>query len=138
MSSGLMMSLISTIEETETLPSLMPPSPPMCEWQSMMPGMTYCPPASITVAPAGSITFSPTAAIFPLVTTMEPCLIVPWVTVMIVAFRMTMLWAQSAAADAAAARMRRFILVHSSHVGGGVLLPVDDDHFNSGAGLEQV
>src|ERR1035438_8675926 len=72
MSSGLMMSRMFTIEETETLPSLIPPSPAMCEWQSMMPGIRYCPPASITVAPCGTITFSPTSRILPSFTTTEP------------------------------------------------------------------
>ena len=59
------MSLMSTMDDTETLPSLMPPSPAMCEWQSMMPGITYWPLASMMVAPAGTITFSPTSAILP-------------------------------------------------------------------------
>src|SRR6266852_426959 len=39
MSSGLRISAMLTIEDTETLPSLML-SAAMCEWQSMMPGMT--------------------------------------------------------------------------------------------------
>ncbi len=36
-----------TIEETETLPSLTL-STAMCEWQSIIPGMTNCPGASMT------------------------------------------------------------------------------------------
>src|SRR5271157_2045222 len=96
MSSGLMMSWISTIDETETLPSLMPPSPAMWEWQSMMPGMTYCPPASMMVAPLGSRTFSPISAILPSLTTMEPFML-PWVTVMMLALRMTIVSAHKGA-----------------------------------------
>ena len=42
-----------TMDDTETLPSLML-SAAMCEWQSMMPGITNWPPASITFASAGS------------------------------------------------------------------------------------
>jgi hypothetical protein len=41
-----------TMDETETLPSLMP-SAAMCEWQSMMPGITNCPPASMILASGG-------------------------------------------------------------------------------------
>ena len=88
MSSGLRTSLISTMEETLMLPSLMPPSTAMCEWQSMMPGMTYWLAASMTLAPAGSMTFSPTSAILPSLTRMEP-LKVPLETVITVAFLMT-------------------------------------------------
>ena len=37
-----------TMEETETVPSLMA-SAMMCEWQSMMPGITYLPAPSINL-----------------------------------------------------------------------------------------
>src|SRR6266446_365570 len=47
MSSGFRISAMFTMEETETLPSLIL-SAAMCEWQSIMPGMTNCPAASIT------------------------------------------------------------------------------------------
>ena len=53
MSSGSSTSSTPTIDVTDTLPSLTPPSTAMCEWQSMMPGMTNLPAASITVAPLG-------------------------------------------------------------------------------------
>jgi hypothetical protein len=73
-----------TIEETETLPSLML-SAAMCEWQSMMPGITYWPPASITLAPAGTVILVPTSAILPSRIRMEAFGIVPFVTVNTVA-----------------------------------------------------
>ena len=77
------MSLISTIAETLVLPSLIPPSPAICEWQSMMPGITNCPDASMIFAPGGAVTFpaSPTSVILPSFTTIEPFLIVPFATV---------------------------------------------------------
>ena len=60
------------MEETDTLVSFTFPSMAMCEWQSMIPGITYWPVPSITEAPGGTRTFSPTSAIFPSRTTMEP------------------------------------------------------------------
>ena len=86
MSSGSITSSMPTIDDTDTLPSLTPPSTPMCEWQSMMPGMTYLPAASITVAPLGTETLRPTSAILPLRIRIEPLSIVPCETVRIVAF----------------------------------------------------
>jgi hypothetical protein len=41
----------AAIDDTATLDSLTSPSIAMCEWQSMMPGMTKPPPASITRGP---------------------------------------------------------------------------------------
>src|SRR2546430_1180051 len=105
MSSGLMTSLISTIEDTDTLPSLTPPSTAMWEWQSIMPGMTNWPAASMIFAPEGSSTFSPTSEILPSLTTIEP-LSVPLVTVMMVALRITyvsaLIWAITGAAKSRA------------------------------------
>ena len=74
------------IDETETLPSFTPPSIAMCEWQSMIPGITYWPFASITVAPSGTFKSVPTPAIFPSRIRIEPCSIFPCVIVRIVAF----------------------------------------------------
>ncbi len=68
------------------LPSFTPPSMAMCEWQSMMPGVTYIPVASMTVAPPGTWMLLPTSAILPLRMRMEPPSMVPLVTVRMVAF----------------------------------------------------
>jgi len=76
-----------TIEETDTEPSLTLPSTAMCEWQSMMPGVTNWPVASITTASAGAFRVPPTAAIFPSLIKMSPLSMVPWETVRIVALR---------------------------------------------------
>src|SRR2546429_3345661 len=62
MSSGSRTSSMFTMEETETLPSLMA-SAAMCEWQSIIPGITNCPEASITCAPVGALMDWPTSAI---------------------------------------------------------------------------
>ena len=55
MSSGFRTSAIFAMDETETLPSFTLPSMAMCEWQSMMPGMTNWPAASITCASFGAL-----------------------------------------------------------------------------------
>src|SRR5258707_15712435 len=60
------------MEETETLPSLTPPSIAMCEWQSMIPGITNWPAASITLAPAGALIDGPTSAILPSLIRIDP------------------------------------------------------------------
>src|SRR2546423_1279324 len=86
MSSGLSTSAMFTIEETEMLPSFTSPSIAMCEWQSIMPGMTNWPAASITCALLGAFRFGPTSVIFPSLIRTEPCSMVPCETVMIVAF----------------------------------------------------
>ncbi len=70
-SSGFSTSSIDTIEETEMLPSLML-SAAMWEWQSMMPGITYWPAASMSCAPGGTSTFSPASTILPSRITTEP------------------------------------------------------------------
>ena len=57
--------------DTDTLPSLML-SAAMCEWQSMMPGITNCPAASMIWASGGIVTFSPTSAILPLRIKIDP------------------------------------------------------------------
>src|SRR5260370_34554450 len=85
-----------TIEETETLPSLML-SAAMCEWQSIVPGIRNLPVASMTVAPAGAVIFGPTSAILPSRMRTEPWN-VPFVTVRTVAF-----WIRIGAAANAAA-----------------------------------
>ena len=74
------------IDETEMLPSLTLPSMAMCEWQSMMPGMTNWPAASMTLAPLGALIDEPTSAIFPSLMRIEPCSTVPCETVRMVAF----------------------------------------------------
>src|SRR5271170_24736 len=74
------------MEETETLPSFTLPSTAMCEWQSMIPGITYWPAASITCASFGALTEVPTSAILPSLIRMEPCSMVPCETVRMVAF----------------------------------------------------
>ena len=76
------------MEETETLPSLMD-SAAMCEWASMMPGITNIPSASITSAPAGTSTLAPTSAIFPSRIRIAPGDRIPPVTVSTVAPRIT-------------------------------------------------
>ena len=43
-----------TSAEIDTVPSLMPRSIAMCEWQSTAPGARCRPSASITVAPSGA------------------------------------------------------------------------------------
>ena len=68
------------MEETDTLPSLTPPSTAICEWQSMMPGITYWLAASIFTASAGTMTFSPASTILPSRMTIEPMKL-PLVTV---------------------------------------------------------
>src|SRR5580704_3350331 len=75
-----------TIEETETLPSLTLPSTAMCEWQSMMPGMTNWPATSNTWASFGALMDVPTSAILLSLIRMEPCSMVPCETVRMVAF----------------------------------------------------
>src|SRR5271170_264689 len=60
-----------------------------CEWGSMIPGVTYLPVASTTVAPAGALTVAPTPAILPLCTQTVPFWIVPCDAVITVAFLMT-------------------------------------------------
>src|SRR5438093_9500513 len=100
MSSGFRISAMFTIEETETLPSLML-SAAMCEWQSIMPGITNCPAASITCASFGALTDTPTSAILPSLIRMEPCSMFPCETVRIVAFRITMTAGTSGGAAAA-------------------------------------
>ncbi len=68
------------------LPSLTLPSTAMCEWQSIMPGMTNWPAASMTCASFGAFTEAPTSAIFPPLIKIEPCSMVPWLAVKMVAF----------------------------------------------------
>ena len=89
MSFGLRTSSTPTIDVTERLDSLTPPSMAMWLCASMMPGMTNRPVASISVAPRGTSTLVPTAAILPSRITIVPFSIVPFVTVRIVALRMT-------------------------------------------------
>ena len=50
---------------TGLVASLTSPSSAECEWGSMMPGVSYLPSASITVADEGAVTVAPTAAILP-------------------------------------------------------------------------
>src|SRR5713101_1025173 len=104
---GFMTSETPTIDDTETELSLIASSM-MCEWQSMMPGMTYLPEPSRMVAPAGAAILSPMAAIFPSWRRIEP-LIVPLVTVKIVAFWMS---TGGSAANAGARQQRaRSVLI---------------------------
>src|ERR1700722_19823481 len=56
MSSGFKTSAVLAIDETEMLPSLTFPSIAICEWQSMMPGITNWPLASMTCASFGDFT----------------------------------------------------------------------------------
>src|SRR5260370_38482626 len=101
MSSGFKTHSMPTIADTDTLPSLVL-SAAIWEWQSMMPGITNCPDASIVLASAGSITFSPTPAILPSRIRIDP-LTVPLVTVRMVAFLMTI--GGAASTDAANAQV---------------------------------
>src|SRR6266567_3432246 len=76
-----------TIAVTESEPSFTLPSTPVCEWQSMMPGVTYLPVASMTRAfGSRAFTFGPTSAILPSRIRIEPLLIVPCEAVIMVAF----------------------------------------------------
>src|ERR1044071_3485296 len=85
--SGSMMSRMRTMAVTESVPSLMLPSPAVCEWQSMMPGVTHLPVASMTLAfGSRALTFGPTSTILPSRIRIEPFLIVPCEAVMMVAF----------------------------------------------------
>src|SRR5208282_5701806 len=107
MSSGFKTSPIPTIELTATLPSLTPPSTAMCEWQSMIPGVTNMPVASMTVAPAGTFTLLPTWAILPSRMMMVPFSMAPFVTVRMVACSMAITPESCAAAVAAAKPVAR-------------------------------
>src|SRR3954462_134609 len=87
------------------------PSPAVCEWQSMMPGVTNLPVASITLALASlALTFSPTAAILPSRMRIEPFLMVPCDAVRIVALRIKVsrgaAWAAAELAPRAAFALR--------------------------------
>src|ERR1700679_3148348 len=55
----------------------------------MIPGVTYLPVASTTIALAGALTVAPTPAILPLCNHTLPCWIVPCEAVITVAFLMT-------------------------------------------------
>src|SRR5690349_12027112 len=61
----------------------------MCEWVSMMPGVTYLPVPSMTTASAGAFTLGPTWAILPFVRSTAPFRMVGPAAVRIVTFRMT-------------------------------------------------
>src|SRR5262245_551076 len=80
-------SFIRTIAETETEPSLTESSA-LCECASIIPGVTYIPVASMTLAfaPARTSPFLPTAAILPSRIRIDPPSITPCEAVMIVAF----------------------------------------------------
>src|SRR5262245_3586316 len=80
-------SFIRTIAETETEPSLTESSA-LCECASIIPGVTYIPAPSMTLAfaPARTSPFLPTAAILPSRIRIEPPSITPCEAVMIVAF----------------------------------------------------
>ncbi|MCA1628975.1 MAG: hypothetical protein LC774_01110 [Acidobacteria bacterium] len=86
MSVGFKASRVLTIEVTESVPSLMASSAE-CEWQSMMPGVTYLPVASMTRTSEPARRFAPTAAIFPLRIRMSEPVSVPCEAVRIVALR---------------------------------------------------
>ena len=58
-----------TIDETETLPSLML-SAAICEWQSMIPGIRNLPVASITMTPGEAAMFVPSGTMGNLVALM--------------------------------------------------------------------
>ena len=98
----------------------LPSDPAMCEWQSMMPGITYCPPASIMVAPAGTITFSPISANLAVSDhdrALEDAL---GPSVMMVAFWITMVSAHSGAERQQRAAIKSFSSVPSrSRIVGG-------------------
>jgi hypothetical protein len=61
----------------------------MCEWTSMMPGVTYFPVPSITKASAGASIDAPTAAIFPSRKSTDAFAIVGPAAVMTVALRIS-------------------------------------------------
>ncbi len=84
---GSMTSWMRAIEVTESEPSLTLPSMAMCEWQSMIPGVTNLPVPSTTVAVGDAFTSLPTSAILPFRISTEPFSIVPCVIVMTVALR---------------------------------------------------
>src|ERR1043165_3553771 len=75
--------MIDAVNESE--PSLTA-SIIVCEWGSMMPGMTYLPVASMTFAPAGADRFLPSCAIFPFCSRTSVFSRRPLVTVRTVAF----------------------------------------------------
>src|SRR5512138_1113966 len=90
MSLGSMTSSTAVIDVTARLPSFTPPFWATWEGGSMIPGITNCPDASITVAPSGTVSAGPTATILPSLMRIDPFAMVPWDTVRIVASLITM------------------------------------------------
>ena len=76
-SSGLITSPIRTSAVMLCVPSLTSPSIAVCEWQSMMPGVTCLPAPSTTRAPAGGGIEPPALTIFPPTARRSPFSIVP-------------------------------------------------------------
>src|SRR4029078_9831430 len=62
---------------------------PRCECTSIIPGVTYLPPPSMTVAPGGGSTVAPTARIFPSANAIAPLRIVGPAAVMMLTLRIT-------------------------------------------------
>src|SRR5438067_13700776 len=88
MSVSLITSRIRTMAVTDNVPSLIESSA-VCECASMMPGVTYMPVASMTLAFGPAVTSLPTATILPLRMRIEPFSIVPCDAVIIVALRIS-------------------------------------------------
>src|SRR5262245_49515468 len=81
-----------------------------CEWQSMMPGITYLPVPSMMRAFGEALRFFPTAAILPLRRSTSVFCNVPRVTVSTVAFRISVsvcFWARTTVAGRVAMMTRR-------------------------------
>ena len=85
MSRGFSTSRVRVIDVTENAPSLIASSIE-CEWQSIMPGVTNLPVASITLTPAGALIPFPIFVIFPFCTRISVCSSVPRTAVITVAF----------------------------------------------------
>src|SRR5208283_5623410 len=123
---GLMTSRMATMDETETVPSFVD-SRAMWVWQSIKPGVTCLPLRSMILAPMGARTFSPTSLMSPSRMMMEPVM-VPWVTVWMVAFCRTIVegeaggaagWARMRPQAAAAIKMVRRGFITAPSAGGG-------------------
>jgi hypothetical protein len=114
---GLSTSVMRTMLVTDNDPSLIA-SAIMWECGSMMPGRMYFPEASITLAPAGAARLLPMFAIFPFWISRSLFASVPFVTVRMVAFLMSVVplagtacCAGSVEAQASASAARRIVLM---------------------------
>jgi hypothetical protein len=90
----------------------------------MIPGVTNLPAASIVLVPAGALTVAPTPAIFPLWIQTLPCGMVPWVTVMTVAFWITR--SAGVAEGACAARLMDVAQIVAKNTGAHLRRSTDE------------